>query len=54
MDYGVRKVASRGGSLQITLPATFVKTFKIKKGATIRITSNGKKLILEVEEDDQS
>jgi antitoxin component of MazEF toxin-antitoxin module len=49
IDFGTRIVASRGGSLQITLPATFVKTFKIKKGATMHVTSNGEKLILEVE-----
>jgi len=50
VEYGKRRVASRGGSLQITLPATYVKTFKIKKGATMHITSNGKKLVLEVED----
>jgi antitoxin component of MazEF toxin-antitoxin module len=49
IDYGTRVIASRGGSLQITLPATYIKTLKIKKGTLMHVTSNGEKLILEVE-----
>jgi AbrB family looped-hinge helix DNA binding protein len=52
LDYGTRKVVRRGGSLQITIPATFRRTFKIKEGTKLHLFSKGKVLILEVKKSD--
>jgi len=47
LELGKRKVGKKGGALVITLPVIWIRNNNIEPGNTMRLTMEGKRLVVE-------